>query len=438
MLRFKLHHLFAFSLLVTALCSRPAKAVGVNFDLVTATTTLLPSTNDRISPDRPNDNSQESEHQDFEPLPIPAAASQPPTRITQHTRLPSNVMAAARVLTPPPVAALPTTRVLTPQSPPADPPLSNDSDPIALSFAPKAAPPAAQPLASTQQQPALPQWIYQGGTDSLVARVIGSAEGTRTANGQLTRAYYGHTDPGNGIWNMGTFSYQHGASSPSEADQKQLKRLKRQGKTIALQADQANLALTLGETLNALDLANQSPRAALEEGGYIDRLAQARQKGMEHRDAIIWARTYAYLDPHTQRWNAPGLGNTLVSIKRDQTRRHQAIDRAFNHFQAHQYTSDGPFAKTLTTPIANLAQPDTVQVSVSKPAQDLDGKTVPATQPTPLAFGITDVFSPESNVNKRPHKVSSDIDVSHRIPHPSQAASQASAISAPNGGLIRG
>ena len=75
----------------------------------------------------------------------------------------------------------------------------------------------------------LDDWIFADGTESLVARTVGSAEGTRHWNGQRTRAYYGHTDPGNGVWNLGTFSYQHEAHDPADADEKQLLRLKRQG-----------------------------------------------------------------------------------------------------------------------------------------------------------------------------------------------------------------
>ena len=41
MLRFKLHHLFAFSLLVTALYHRPAKAVGVSFDLAASSESII-------------------------------------------------------------------------------------------------------------------------------------------------------------------------------------------------------------------------------------------------------------------------------------------------------------------------------------------------------------------------------------------------------------
>ncbi|OLP18842.1 hypothetical protein BST81_07950, partial [Leptolyngbya sp. 'hensonii'] len=67
--------------------------------------------------------------------------------------------------------------------------------------------------------------LFQGGSFSLVAKAVGAAEGTRTPDGGRTWAYYGHRDPGNGVWNLGSFSYQHGADSPAEADVKQLRRL---------------------------------------------------------------------------------------------------------------------------------------------------------------------------------------------------------------------
>ncbi|NJL88085.1 MAG: hypothetical protein HC886_22335 [Leptolyngbyaceae cyanobacterium SM1_1_3] len=163
--------------------------------------------------------------------------------------------------------------------------------------------------------------LFQGGTDSLVARAVGSAEGTRTPEGLRTSAFYGHVDPGNGVWNLGTFSYQHGAQSPEEADDKQLQRLQAQSEVIQQKATGYSIELTLAEKLNALDLANQSPRAALSRGGYMDWLAEARKLGMSGSDAILWARTRSFLDPDTQRWNAPGLGNNVSSISRDQERR---------------------------------------------------------------------------------------------------------------------
>ncbi|MDX2099518.1 MAG: hypothetical protein SFW36_17200 [Leptolyngbyaceae cyanobacterium bins.59] len=173
--------------------------------------------------------------------------------------------------------------------------------------------------------------LFEGETFSLVAKAVGAAEGTRTPEGQRTWAYQGHRDPGNGVWNLGTFSYQHGAISPEAADRKQLQRLERQAQLLRQQAVAQGLELTLLEELNGIDLANQSPRAALDRG-YIKRLKEARERGLTGADAVIWARTHAYRDPKTGRWNAPGLGNTAASIRRDQSRRFVAVKQAIaNH-----------------------------------------------------------------------------------------------------------
>ncbi len=187
---------------------------------------------------------------------------------------------------------------------------------------------------STAPSPSLglDDWIFEGGSQSLVAHTVGSAEGTRHWDGARTRAYYGHQDPGNGVWNLGTFSYQHEASSPEDADEKQIKRLKHQGFQLEEQAAQQGIKLSLVQKLNGLDLANQAPLAALGEGGYIERLAQAQRLALKEEEAIAWARTRSYLDPNTQSWNAPGLGNNLYSISQDQERRMLAIDKALRAY----------------------------------------------------------------------------------------------------------
>ncbi len=202
---------------------------------------------------------------------------------------------------------------------------------VSLSFAPK--PPSKPTEASSPEAPITQvvlhtlEALFHGGSNSLVARAVGSAEGTRTPDGGYTAAYYGHVDPGNHKWNLGSFSYQHGAKSPAEADAKQLKRLYNQALDLRHQASQHQVTLSLAEELNGIDLANQAPLAALDRG-YVDWLAIAKQQSMGERDRIIWARARAFLDPDSGRWNAPGLGNTLDSIRWDQARRQQAVQQA--------------------------------------------------------------------------------------------------------------
>lgn len=188
-----------------------------------------------------------------------------------------------------------------------------------------------QPSNPSQKLDSLPPNWFEGGSNAPIARVIGVAEGTRTSDGLTTPAYFGHIDPGNRAWNLGSFSYQHGAKTPNEADEKQSQRLKEQAEILFQKATAHQLTLTLTETLNGLDLANQAPLAALGHKGYIDRLQQAHQMGLSGDEAILWARTHSFLDPDTQRWNAPGLGNTIDSISHDQKRRMRAIATALTH-----------------------------------------------------------------------------------------------------------
>ncbi len=167
--------------------------------------------------------------------------------------------------------------------------------------------------------------IFQGGANSLVARAVGSAEGTRRPDGSKNSAYYGHRDPGNAKWNLGSFSYQHDARSPEDADQRQLNRLQTQDKMLQQKAAAQGLTLTLEERMNGLDLANQAPLAALDRGGYIDRLKEARDRGLRGNEAILVARVNSYREPSTNLWDAPGLGNNEADIRHDQARRMDAV-----------------------------------------------------------------------------------------------------------------
>lgn len=172
-------------------------------------------------------------------------------------------------------------------------------------------------------------YVWDGGLYSLAALAVAAAEGTMTYTGERTWAYESHTDPGNGVTNQGRFSYQHKASDAKDADEKQLKRLIRQSQQLHNYAAQKGLALSVEEIINAIDLANQAPLAALGEWGFIDRLIQAKsEKGLEGDAAILEARVWSYWSPDKQHWDAPGLGNNEPAIRADQKRRMYEINRS--------------------------------------------------------------------------------------------------------------
>ncbi len=264
---------------------------------------------------------------------------------------------------------------------------SLDAAPVAI------AQPAPQSTASTPP-PVLPtapalDHLFTGGTESLVARTVGSAEGTRTPEGHRNPAFYGHTDPGNGVWNLGTFSYQHGAASPEEADDKQLKRLQRQAHTIHQKAIALGLTLTLDETLNAIDLANQAPLAALDRGGYLDWLVKAKEMGMEGDAAIAWARTRSFIDPDSQQWNAPGLGNNINSISHDQERRMRMITFALNAYRQDTGSS-----------LEQMAQLPTDVATDATSASDTPAIEAAATAEQQTPQGIHRIFEPLFNLSR--------------------------------------
>jgi hypothetical protein len=398
-----------------------------------------------------------------QPLPIPASAGNPPMRSHSSQQLPSGVyrqavaagltagQPAAALLPPaPPLVRVATTAPVQPSEPtPPTPASAGPSNspglaPLALSFeiAPledeqvAAAKPAPTP---TPQLPANPLLsLFEGGTDSLVARAVGSAEGTRTPSGGITTAYYGHRDPGNGVWNMGTFSYQHGASSAAEADQKQLHRLQSQSQVLQRRAIKHGLTLTLEETLNGIDLANQSPLASIGRVGYIERLVEARQMGHTGSEAIVVARTRSYINPDTQRWNAPGLGNTLASITRDQRRRANAVAQAMAVYQRENAHIDWSHWALLSD-----AQSTAAALSPDPPAQ-------PAWEPADIAFGLwTDgqdtpdqnpadpvaisVGTAQSSADHRPRWIETRERFQSMEPRPDPAQDNAPALSPPPG-----
>ena len=149
---------------------------------------------------------------------------------------------------------------------------------------------------------------------------IGAAEGTRDENCEPTAAYRGHTDPGNGADNLGSFSYQHGADSPADADRRQLARL-RHAETDLQQRSQEKWGKPLSKPAigAALDLWNQAPLAG---ESFVDELPSSNPT----REQIVNARSRSYIDPTTGKLDAPGLGNDPAKVEADQQRRTDEVE----------------------------------------------------------------------------------------------------------------
>ena len=153
---------------------------------------------------------------------------------------------------------------------------------------------------------------------------IGLNEGTRTASGGYTRAWSGHTDPGDGAMNRGTISARSG--SPRSADRFWSGRLTGQ----AIEARSALLAAGLRDNtvgfqrvmFNVLDLAVQAPGAVPD---FISKLPnmQAAEFTIE---SVAKARTDSYINPSTGRLEASGFGNSYNRLFQDQRSRAGTFD----------------------------------------------------------------------------------------------------------------
>lgn len=182
----------------------------------------------------------------------------------------------------------------------------------------------------TGSAPTLPEVAkaFEGGANSLIARAVGHSEGNRTPEGGFTSSYNGHTDPGNGAFNIGSFSYQvkqGGASTPAQADELWLNRLRSQMSRYEAAAKAAGLDPADSRLLaNFCDLYTQAPEAAVGKGGFLDRFKEIQQKGGGY-DAILQVRVDSYRNPRTGALDAPGFGNSESRLRTDQDRRMRAL-----------------------------------------------------------------------------------------------------------------
>jgi hypothetical protein len=167
--------------------------------------------------------------------------------------------------------------------------------------------------------------LLEGGVDSPVAIAVGTSEGTRTPDGRFTSAWYGHTDPGNGRRNQGSFSYQHSAESPKAADMQQLKKIRDVLLPKFLKAVAPKRGISLDELkilwLVACDLYTQSEAACTAKGGFLEQIKDV----LITKSVMVGWRVEAYRDPETNRIDAPGFGNDEARLLADQQRRTEAV-----------------------------------------------------------------------------------------------------------------
>ena len=156
---------------------------------------------------------------------------------------------------------------------------------------------------------------------------IGIAEGTRTPSGGFTKAYYGHTDPGDGNLNRGTVSGgRNGGGSPEQIDRQWM------GILTSVSATMAPVLQRLGLSpnsqgwnrvmFNVLDLRVQAP-AALQT--FVSKLPQVKSQGLTV-EAIAKARADSFFNPRTGTLEAGGFGNNYSRLFADQRSRAGVYD----------------------------------------------------------------------------------------------------------------
>lgn len=155
---------------------------------------------------------------------------------------------------------------------------------------------------------------------------IGIAEGTRTPSGSNTKAYYGHTDPGDGNRNRGTVSGGRNGGSPEQVDRQWM------GILTSVSAGMAPVLQRLGlppnsqgwnrVMFNILDLRVQAPAAVQT---FVSKLPEVMSQGLTV-EAIAKARADSFFNPQTGRLEASGFSNNYSRLFADQRSRAGAYD----------------------------------------------------------------------------------------------------------------
>ena len=163
---------------------------------------------------------------------------------------------------------------------------------------------------------------FFGGQNDEMFVAIGIAEGTRTPDGGYTRAWNGHTDPGDGHMNRGTVSGGRGNRlSPLQVDRQWRGILAQTATNVRPMLRQIGLepgTVAYNNVLfSALDLRVQAPAAV---AGYLQNIAASQDFTLE---GIAKARADAFINPQTGRLDTTFSSYTV--LLRDQRSRAGAL-----------------------------------------------------------------------------------------------------------------
>ncbi len=163
---------------------------------------------------------------------------------------------------------------------------------------------------------------------SLIILAIGHAEGTIDLNGSPTQAYYGHQDSGQR--NVGVFScISCGQRSPEDAD---VYYLEDRIKPMKTRFEDAARGARLPENHPMLaaaffTLLTQSPLAATDRKGFLDRMAILKTQGI-NLESLIQLSVDSYRDPDTNTFkDVARFGNDESRIRADQKRRLTKVEQ---------------------------------------------------------------------------------------------------------------
>ena len=162
---------------------------------------------------------------------------------------------------------------------------------------------------------------------SVLILAIGHAEGTINLDGTPTEAYYGHGD--SGFHNIGVFScISCGNRTPKEADRYYLEEKIKPFKSRFESAARGAMLSPNHPMLAAafFTLLTQSPMAASDRKGFLDRMAGLKTQGIS-LETLVQLSVDSYRDPDTNTFkDVSRFNNDETLIRADQKRRLIAVE----------------------------------------------------------------------------------------------------------------